>query len=339
MVLGGPDEARWVRPAPRSTLSARILQRIVQPAFPRSRVTGVEPLGGGLRNANFKLRLDSTPKTFALRIYEHEASLCRKELDLFRLVQGEVPVPEVILAEPDGLDDIPPFILTHFVEGLSFRDLVHTEDVQAIAQAARSAGETLAAIGRFTFSRPGWLSPGPTVSAPLLEGADPMPRFVDLCLASTNLKARVPAELCERTHALAWDCAPQLEHLEEAHLVHGDFSRRNLLVRCVAGRWTVVAVLDWEFAVSGSPLGDIGNFLRYECASRPLAEPHFSVGYSGAGGTLPQDWRFYARLVDLVAVCESLTHDELPPAVVGDLIELVRATVEKREPQLMSERH
>src|SRR6185437_6695629 len=42
------------------------------------------------------------------------------------------------------------------------------------------------------------------------------------------------------------------------------------------GTWTVAAVLDWEFAVSGSPLLDIGHFLRYECASRPLAEPHFS---------------------------------------------------------------
>jgi len=37
----------------------------------------------------------------------------------------------------------------------------------------------------------------------------------------------------------------------------------------------VVAVLDWEFAVSGSSLADLGNFLRYERASQSLAERIF----------------------------------------------------------------
>jgi aminoglycoside phosphotransferase (APT) family kinase protein len=35
----------------------------------------------------------------------------------------------------------------------------------------------------------------------------------------------------------------------EVFLVHGDFGKRNLLVRNILGRWRVVAVLDWEFAV------------------------------------------------------------------------------------------
>jgi hypothetical protein len=43
--------------------------------------------------------------------------------------------------------------------------------------------------------------------------------------------------------------------------------------------WRVAAVLDWEFALSASPLTDVGHFLLHECASRPLAEPHFSEWY------------------------------------------------------------
>jgi hypothetical protein len=53
-----------------------------------------------------------------------------------------------------------------------------------------------------------------------------------------------------------------------------------------------------------------------------------------AGGKLLQDWRQLARLIDLTALCESLTHDELPDTVVTELLELVRATVENREAQL-----
>lgn len=161
-----------------------------------------------------------------------------------------------------------------------------------------------------------------------------MPRFVDLCLASTELQQRMPAELRDRTHALIWSYASQLDLLDnQTCLVHGDFSRRNLLVERLRERWKVTAVLDWEFAVSGSPLCDMGNFLRYERDSRPLAEPHFSSGYLHAGGTLPDDWRRRTRLVDLVALCEMLTRDQLPDAVVTELVEIVRATVEDRDPQ------
>lgn len=155
-----------------------------------------------------------------------------------------------------------------------------------------------------------------------------MPRFVDLCLASPNLARRLPADLRVRVRDSVWSSAPQLAALsDEARLVHGDFNKRNVLVREFAGRWCVAAVVDWEFAVSGSPLANLGNFLRYERASQPLAEPHFSEGYVHAGGSLPPDWRRLSRLIDLIALCESLTHDELPDAVVTELGELLRSVV------------
>ena len=334
MLPGAPHEARWIRWEPRRILAPETLDRMVRTAFPRSRVIAMQPLGGGARNANFKLRLDGPGEPVVLRIYQHDGSLCRKELDLLRLAGASVPVPEVIYAEPRGWEDLPPFTLTRYVEGIGLRDLGSSGDAGAMAEAAYSAGETLAASGRATFDRPGWLGPGPAVTAPLLEGKDPTPRFVDLCLASIDLERRVPADVRDRASGLVWRWAPELARLEEqARLVHGDFNAGNLLVRRLAGRWSVVAVLDWEFAVSGSPLGDLGNFLRYERALRPLAEPHFSNGYLHAGGALPRDWRRLARALDVAAICESLTHDQLPAMAIVELVELLRATVENRDPQ------
>ncbi len=335
MVDGALHEARWLRAEPRRTLPLQLLQRIVQTVFPRAHVIDTQPLTDGWRNANFRLRLDCTPEPVVLRIYEHDASICQKEVDLIRLIGRSVPVAEVIHAETLGWEDIPPFAVMRFVEGISFRDLARGGDTEAVAQAAYSVGETLAAIGRTTFPKSGWLAPGPKVAAPLLEGTNRMPRFVDLCLASAHLRERMAVDLRDRTHALVWSWAPQLADLDEwACLVHGDFGKRNLLVRRIAGRWVVAAVLDWEFAVSSSPLADVGHFLRYERASRPVAEPHFSEGYLHGGGKLPRNWRQLARVVDLTALCESLTHDDLPETVVLELLELVRATVENRDPQL-----
>jgi aminoglycoside phosphotransferase (APT) family kinase protein len=331
MVSGAPAAARWIRGEPRRALPRPVLERMVHAAFPGTRLLEAEPFPEGLRNANFKICLDSFSKPIVLRVYEQDASLCQKEIDLLRLVSGSVPVAQVIHTEPGGLDDLPPFALLQFVEGISFRELRRRGDPVAIAQAAFSAGETLASIGRFTFSKPGWLAPGPAVTDPLLEGANPIPRFIDMCLAADPLQRRTPVGLRDRVHDLVWSWASPIELLSgQTCLVHGDFNKRNLIVKQGPAGWIVAAVLDWEFAVSGSPLADIGNFLRYERDSCPTAEPYFSEGFLSAGGTLPLDWRYLTKLVDLAAVCESLTHDDLPATVTEELVEIVRATAEWR---------
>lgn len=333
MAAGAHPEARWVRAEPRRTLSAEQLEQVIQAAFPGRRVMKVEPLTDGWRNANFKLHLDRMSEPVVLRIYEHDASLCQKEIDLIRLMNGSVPVPEVLYAEPRGTEDISPFAIMRYVDGISLWELKKSQDARAIAQAAHAAGETLAAIGRTTFSQPGWITSGPTVTGPLRDGPDPVPQFVDSCLASANLQRRVPADLRDRTSAFVWSRRSQLSEVDnDKCLVHGDFGKRNLLMRMVGGKWTVAAVLDWEFATSGCALADVGHFLRHERAARPMFEPHFSQGYLHAGSTLPQGWHQLARVIDLAALCESLTHDQLPDAVITELVELVRATVENRDP-------
>jgi aminoglycoside phosphotransferase (APT) family kinase protein len=295
-------------------------------------VARVQPLTDGLRNGNFKIEL-STGRTVVARIYEHDPTLCQKEVDLLRILRPSVPVPEVLHAEPDGAGELPPFLVMEWVAGVSLQELKRSGDRAAMGQAAFAVGETLAALGRIEFAHSGWLGPGATVQAPLLEGPDPTPRFVELCLASENLQRRMPGELRERVGAFVWSWKGALAELDaQAYLVHGDLGKRNVLVREEGGAWRVAAVLDWEFAVSASPLIDLGHVIRYERASRPLVEPHFSAGYVAGGGTLAENWRSVARVVDLAALCESLTHNGLPEAVIGEVVELIRATVEGREP-------
>jgi aminoglycoside phosphotransferase (APT) family kinase protein len=306
-----------------------------------ARIVGIQPLTDGLRNANFEIEL-STGRAVVARLYEHDATICQKEVDLLRMLCPSVPVPTVLHAEPGGTSELPPFLVMEWVEGVTLQALKRRGDHEAMAQAAFSVGETLATIGHLCFAHAGWLGPGPRVQAPLLEGPDPTPRFIDLCLAAANLQRRMAAELRERTSAFVWSWKSALAELDaQALLVHGDFGKRNVLVREERGRWRVAAILDWEFAVASSPLIDLGHFIRYERASRPLAEPHFSAGYLAGGGTVVEDWKPLARVVDLAALCESLTHNGLPELVVGEVVELIRATVEGREPDfsLSKEQH
>ena len=327
-MIGAASESAWLRGNPRRTLPPETLQRILEAALPGTCATEIEALPEGKRNANFKLRVSTSAVALVLRLYEHNPSICQKEVDLLELVRAKVRVPEVLYAAPAGLDEIPPFVLYEYIEGITFRELKRLGDADALAQAAFAAGQVLAAIGAHQFEKAGWLGPGPAVGAPLLEGPDPMPRFVDLCLANPRMQERLEQGLRARIHDFVWRHAADYAVMEREHrLVHCDFNRRNVLVRRVNGKWRVAAVLDWEFAVAATPLIDMANFLRYESSNCPRVEPHFSAGYIDAGGGLPEDWRQLSRYVDLTAICESLTGRFIPDDAVAELGEIARATV------------
>lgn len=293
------------------------------------RVDKVQLMSEGLCNFNYRVDLDEGAEVIVLRIYGRDPQACRKEVDLIRMLGETVPVPEVLHASAGGDCGVGPFIVMRYVEGITFRQLRKTRDSEAIAQAAYSIGETLAALGRYKFAHRGMLGAGPTVTGQYLNSPDAIPEFIDSCLASPTLRSRLDERLRERVHELAWARALELARLQdEACLVHGDFNNRNVLVRREQERWQVAAVVDWEFAVSGSPLFDIASFLQYERRCNPSREPHFSLGYKQGGGKLPEHWWQLARVVGLKGQCETLTETDLPADISTEVAGLVRATVE-----------
>jgi aminoglycoside phosphotransferase (APT) family kinase protein len=296
-------------------------------------VVEAEQLVGGLRNTSIRVMLGAGSCPVVLRLYDADPAACAKETSLLTSLASTVPVPELLDAHPAASDGLPPLLVLRYVEGIPFRDLKNTHDVAAIAQAAASIGATLAAIGGHRYPRPGRLEADGRVGAPFVAGPDPFVQFLDQCVAVPAFQARVSSATCARigAHARAW--APRLRALDdEAHLVHGDFGATNILVRHERGVWQTAAILDWEFALSGSPTFDLGHFLRYERAGRAVREPAFSQGYRDAGGVLPDDWRQLARTVDLTALCELLTRDEVPPDVVAEVVGMVEATLDGRDP-------
>jgi len=197
-----------------------------------------------------------------------------------------------------------------------------------IAESAHSIGVTLAQIGSFQFPLAGRIGPGLETGAPLAEGPDPVPTFIESCLESPEMERRLDEGQRRRLRGFIWDWAKQLAALgEEQSLVHSDYGSPNILLNQMNGRWKVAAVLDWEFAFAGSPLYDVGHILRYDRRTPPLMEPHFAAGFREGGGALPENWRDLARVLDLTALCDVLTRPGLPDGVVSELVELVVTTM------------
>jgi aminoglycoside phosphotransferase (APT) family kinase protein len=323
------DKAEWQPAAPPLELPLDALREIFARAVPRHALADAAPLAGGLSNTLYRLRADGLDDTFVLRLYTRDPAACRKEIDLHRLVRGAVPVPEIVYADPDaGV----PHTVMRWVDGPTFREIKQCRDAAAIAESAYSIGETLARIGTFAFPRPGCIGPALQIGAPLIEGSDVVPRFVEQCLESLVTQCRLAPDSRRRVREYIRQWAPRLREFEnDRALVHSDFGSPNLVVERVGGRWQVAAVLDWEFAFAGSPLCDLGHIMRYERRRSPRLEPHFSRGFRDSGGVLPDDWFDLGRAMDLTALVEFLTRPTLPASIVPEIVELVLATVEGRD--------
>jgi aminoglycoside phosphotransferase (APT) family kinase protein len=69
-----------------------------------------------------------------------------------------------------------------------------------------------------------------------------------------------------------------------------DFGGSNILINIDERGAHVTAVIDWEFALSGSPMLDLGNLLRPPLGKLPGFEDSVARGYRSAGAVLPDDW-------------------------------------------------
>ena len=309
-----------------------LVRRLVSAAFPQRQIIHAEHLTGGRINTNLKLTFSSGEPPAVLRLHKKGSAVCKKETKVIELVKSTVPVPEILYVDSEGFDGSGPFSIIEFVEGLSFQQLKRTGNLEAIHQAASSVGATLAAIGRYSFVKPGSLVVSNKnqleIGDPFTTTMDPVPEILDMFLESDLAQQRLGVELTRRLHDFMRAWAPSLPDLTNvSQLVHSDFGNRNILVDEVNGQWQVAAVLDWEFAFSGSPLLDVGNFLRYDSVSEPLWEPYFSRSFVEHGGVLPDNWRQVVRVIDLTALVECLSHDYLPDDVVSEIIQLIKQTL------------
>ena len=316
------EKAAWRRRNPATPVTSSQMAEILAAAGLRESLRKFELLTGGLVNTNYRLDLTGGD-TLVLRLYDRDGSVCAREAALLDLLRGRVPVPDVLHTEPRGFGPLPPLAVMTYIDGISLRALKSTLPDDELGPPARAVGQALANIHEFRFPKPGSLGPTLEVGPWFAEPPNVIPKLIE------GLLPQLETGLARRVSDFIATMAGRLRTFDaEARLVHSDYGSANVLLRRVAGRWEVAAVLDWEFAFSGCRLWDLGNLLRYERESRPRFEPHASAGYIEAGGELPKDWRLLARSMDLVSLCEMLTRDAVPPEMAVELTQLIEGTLQ-----------
>ena len=312
------------RDRPELELDRDAVERLLEPIFPRAAVTRVERVGGGLVNTNLKLEFAARSAPVLLRIYQRSGEHGAKEAALIRSFADCVPVPELIHFGESNPVTGHPYSVLSWVEGRPLDRL----DREALGSAGRSLGTALARIHAKKFPRFGFLGDDLAIVRPIDLDRRGLLTYLDHSLASGDGAARLGPELLgqlrdfverEGDSICAWPGAPCL--------AHGDCNASNLIFRQGRTGCELAAILDWEFAFSGTPGFDFAHLLRPGLAARPAFAEAVAASYRETGGALPPDWRRIARITDLFAWIDIVSRPDAGPNVVADARNSIAATV------------
>ena len=288
-----------------------------------SRIESVSMLTGGFVNSNYRLVLPD--RSLVLRIAARPGEL-KKELRVLKQVQDAVPVPAVVAEDFSGPR---PFALLEFIEGRLLSDSLGSLGAADLARAAFEAGLSLHAIHSFDLGKAGFFDENFVFDPAFENFGGGLYEYICSNLASGRVRERLGETLAA--------CA--LEHVQSnrdeywsvpnsTRLIHCDYNLKNILIRKAGAVWKVAGVLDWEFAMAGSPLVDIGNFLRFEDELPEGFSRSFMKGYVSNSTGLPGNWREVARLLDLAAMVSFLDGEEETPQTFGTAISVIAKTID-----------
>ena len=261
-------------------------------------MTYMTPLPGGFSGETFVSEFQG--QQAVVRIYAGRSAARPGAVDVdaavLRLMRGIVPVPEVLdvrRATPEH----PALLITEYVAGERADLVLPTLDTDGLDRLGRNLGAVLDRLSHVPTLWPGTFTGSDLAIEPFPGLADGLPGWVDAHLAdlqewSEDEKSGLVA-LADRAQDL-------LDGLTRTCFVHSDFNPKNLLVD--PATLAVTAVLDWEFAHSGSPATDTGNLLRFD------RHPAFVNAVLETSGAHLEA----ARAADLFALVELAARDHDP---------------------------
>lgn len=315
-----PFKANWEKVSSELQLSNHLIERMVLTVYPDKKLQSYTVFPGGCANLNSKVLLVGDGPPLILRVYLRDQDARYKEQKLGALLSKNIPVPVTYyVGEVDGYY----FAFTQYMRGISLRDLLLSDTPHNLGALMYDAGIVLSRIAAHEFPVPGFFDKDLEVihitsSAELLSYARVLwENEIVVAVLTPQRIDHIKFYLETHTSFIPADT--------EKQLVHGDFDPANILVDYIDECWKVSAVLDWEFAFSGSVLWDIANMLRYAHKMPAEFKREFLNGLTSNGIVLPKDWNITVHLLNLMSLSDCLARSvpERHPNTCADILDLI----------------
>ncbi len=301
-------------------LEKPIIENMLRHAFPNQKLSSYEIISGGCANLNFKLSCVNNPAPLILRIYMRDKDAAYREQKLSALLKNCIPVPEIYFV--GDVDDYR-FAVVEYKHGTPLRELLLSGKIENIQDTMMDVGSALAKIQSHRFPQSGFFDKALFIRDSITQ--EFCLTYTKKCLEHPTTIKKISQENISKIH----------QHLEkfqflfpdhtQHNLVHADFDPANILVQHIQGKWKISAILDWEFAFSGSTLCDVANMLRYAHQMPSEYEKAFLHGLQREGVELPENWRISIFLLNLLSLLDCLTMcpPNQRPNQCADICELI----------------
>lgn len=279
-----------------------LIKEMVRQASAHSKFLSYEVISSGCANLNIKITLENTQEPKILRIYLRDPKSAFREQKLATMLHSIVPIPQIYYI---GKLDSYQFALMQFMPGIWLREflLVHPEN--EIKPVMVEAGRILSKIQQVQFLKAGFFDNDLTIKQPLNQNDYSL--YATECLHHPVVATQLGAEIIAKIKTFIKKYEFLLPDEHQHHLVHGDYDPANILVDYQGDQWRISAILDWEFAFSGSYLTDVANMLRYTHQMPLTFEESFLQGLKEGGITFPPRWHQAINLLNLLALLDCLT--------------------------------
>ncbi|MBN8207756.1 aminoglycoside phosphotransferase family protein [Bacillus sp. NTK071] len=311
-------KTNWERHNPIIEIPIEAIQSIIRSYSSNLTVQNVTLLSGGLSHTNYKVEVEAN--FVVVRVTKNHESLLREET-LHAILPDKVLAPRflhVTMWNGYGVG-----ILEWKNGSLLYHHLTDSSPSN-MNRMGRSIGQQLAALRELTFDTYGFLDTELTVAEEFRLTPENFISTIESFFTAGYASKWLPNNEIDQIHRFTRGNAHLFEEDESgARLVHGDFNGLNLLMNGS----DVSAVLDWEFALSGSIYFDIGNMLRYQYIHMSSFESGLITGLNESGIVLSDNWKKLAKLADLVALCSLINRQVCGENRVRDIQGLIHMTL------------
>lgn len=318
-------KTNWEKSESRHHLPAGIIERMINSAYPGKQLKSSQIIAGGCANINVKIQLENEESPLILRIHLRDKKSAILEKNIGNLLKNDLPVPQIMYI---GNIDNYCFSIIQFMQGIPLRDLLLSKKSYDLEAIMYEVGMFLSKIAAHKFPKTGFFNEKLEIVEELND--DSLKSFSLSCLEHTQVKKYLDHEMIIKIKSLL-ESLPPLDN-KCANLVHADFDPANILVAEVDGKWKISAMLDWEFAYSGSWLNDVANMLRYAHKMPDGFKNSFLKGLKDNGLKLPKNWQSITNQYTCSSLLDSMTRHnlEICPNIRDDLCDLISRVVSSK---------
>lgn len=305
-------EQNWERTFPFINIHRNEIEILFNGILDKSDIVNISSISEGCRTSNYII--EGKKHKYLLKIFFSYNQNNKKEFFLLNNLKEKINVQSVYRISNSKVIDNRQFGIYEYVEGVSLGKYL-AEGNNINSDFIKNVARSLAKIHSHKFERAGFFDKNLNI----LEYVPPINEWYTMFLTN-RVRERLGENLSKKILEAADKYSTQLENLDkDIRLVHGDFQGTNILISN-----DKPYILDWEFAMAGHPIADIGQFFRYdEYYSEDLIKD-FEIEYKKCSDyILKDDWYRISKIRDIPNLLQLMDTDEQMPHKFNNIISIL----------------